>query len=187
MKCWAEKCTLRARHEDHVYCDAHWTRLTAKLRGLVHEIGRDARYVYVGRTAHPERRLLEHYNEWDRDHLSVLHWSCNARETTALEHDLIGFVLEQFPMKKDNEEHSSRGKWGGQWNALYVSWSWRAKSEREIRARLVADLGGRSLAPVDGELANPVHLRVAWMRPERAKELVEEWYADRRALRDRRL
>ena len=50
-------------HDDEVF-----TRTRAALRDVLHV----ASELYIGRTGHPERRLLEHRSDADRDHLTAM-------------------------------------------------------------------------------------------------------------------
>ncbi|MCA9693446.1 MAG: hypothetical protein KC636_27875 [Myxococcales bacterium] len=87
----------------------------------VHDVLAVAATVYLGRTHHPERRLLEHRARHGRDHLLVLHWGAAWNEISQLEENIIARF--QRLSRLQNESGTSDGRVSSPWNALYVSFS----------------------------------------------------------------
>lgn len=94
------------------------SRLAADVDTLYH----GARAVYVGRTNHPQRRLLEHALEpAGHTHLSVLWWSEDWRAVAAMERALVTHLVGRG--KGSNIDRESDGKWRAAWNCIYVLWT----------------------------------------------------------------
>jgi hypothetical protein len=77
--------------------------------------------LYVGRTSFPERRLLQHYSNADRDHLLVLHWAACWPEVEYFEERLIEAF--SYLNRVGNESLTSEGAHSSPWSVLYVSFA----------------------------------------------------------------
>lgn len=81
-----------------------------------------ARQIYIGRTNHPQRRLLEHAIEPARNtNLSVLAWSRDWREVAVLEEALVARFSGRG--KATNIDRASDGRFRAEWNCLYCNWA----------------------------------------------------------------
>lgn len=75
---------------------------------------------YIGRTNHPERRLIEHMALDGRNKLFTLHWASDVDDIAVLERTM----LARFADKLENAAQDARGRRGTGPNALYISWVW---------------------------------------------------------------
>lgn len=97
-------------HDDEVF-----TRTRAALRDVLHV----ASELYIGRTGHPERRLLEHRSDADRDHLLLLHWGASWDEIELFESQLISSC--DHLARVQNITPESAGRYSSPWNVVYAS------------------------------------------------------------------
>jgi hypothetical protein len=168
-------CDIALR-DDEFYCRPHYDEL---LGGLVANIDRyygRARDIYIGRTHHPERRLLQHRVDKDLDHLAVLHWAGDRAETEELETRLIWTYQER--RKTLNQTSDSDGRWSGHWYCVYVAWvdKEHAKPWRDEPRHYVRQLDyGHRLAPERRALVKQPDVLVTTLRRRDVEAALDAW------------
>jgi len=185
-RCRAGSCAAPLRGTAHFYCPSHWRHLLETLDATICQLYREAREIYVGRSNDPERRLLEHLVEYERDHLAVLHWSSDQAEIEKLETELI--ELTSRYSKQANLEGASRGSWRGQWNCVYVAWCWKNSSRGlpGLRFRKVDGLYHPRLVPDCTRFPKEPDFLRATVSPGQAARILEELQDAREQLWARR-
>jgi hypothetical protein len=155
---YCRECSGRFEGTDNCfYCESCEPKLRGRLERDVGEIrGKAAKGVYVGRTAFPERRLLEHLQKDRRERLSILHWAGSLEEAEAFEikiHDLVKDLSHQ-------EQPRAGGRFSRCHHAVYLSWSPRSTSSADHLAHqaLVTDLLGARQWPAPPSRFEAVHL-----------------------------
>ena len=78
------------------FCKTCYRKLSKSLTETLKDICTAAAEIYVGRTSDPERRLLEHFVESDRDILTILHWAKDWEEADYFEEMLIETGFENL-------------------------------------------------------------------------------------------
>jgi hypothetical protein len=125
MERCAHRGCLLSSEDVHGFCTAHMDEIFQSAAWQVEDTLEVASRIYFGRSAFPERRLVEHIsNSTKRDHLLVLHWAANWAEIEDLEVALIDAFTKQSKIKRvENESDKSDGAFSGAWNVLYISFS----------------------------------------------------------------
>src|SRR5690242_12250014 len=82
VRCKGQRCG-RPIWTDHFYCRDCWDELLGRLCQEIDRIARDAAEIYIGRTCDPDARREEHYEDFGRGNLVVLHWSDDILEVAA--------------------------------------------------------------------------------------------------------
>ena len=185
FRCRASSCATPLR-AGHFYCPPHWDDLLNNLGETIGRINRDARCIYIGRSSDPERRLLQHFVQCDRDHLAVLHWSSDLAEIERLESELIKGA--SYSRKLENEDAESCGSFWGHWNCVYASWTWKNGAEDLSRTgfRRVDGLYHPRLLPDCSTFPKrPDYLKAA-VSAERAERILDELQETRAEWRERR-
>jgi hypothetical protein len=173
-RCRIANCAALLRSSSAFYCPSHWDALLDGLVATIEPIAREAREIYIGRSNDPERRLLEHYEQSGRDLMAVLHWSSDQEEIEIIEKELIERT-SRF-RKQANESSKPHGSWYGHWNAVYLSWMWRAASRGlpSLRFKNVDGLYHPRLLPDCGRCPKPPDYLRATLSPEDATRILDE-------------
>lgn len=127
--CKSRRCRRPIRR-DHFYCYDCWGDLIERLAIKAERIAAGASEIYIGRTCDPDARREEHFEDFGRPHLAVLHWSDDIDEVCAVEEALIREF--SFLRKLANATDASLG--GGRpdlMNCVYLSW--KRRSRRALR------------------------------------------------------
>lgn len=173
--CRSAGCRLVPR-ELGFHCAYHERLLRSRMASDARKIAAVATRVYLGWTAHPERRQLELLGERALPLLSVLHWASGIEEADRVEVALRHFfrsggvhVLERA------EEHEGSAAHAGQLFAVYVAWS-----PRDVRSlahfscrRDTATDPGQRVWPSPSPQFRAVHLR-STLAPAAARALARE-------------
>ena len=122
-QCAVQGCRLPSE-DTHGFCTEHADNIFSQMLWQVQDVLDIASKVYFGRTAFPERRLLEHCAKSGRDHLLIVHWTANWPEAKEFEEVLIREFKEDAKIKRiENESLESEGKFASPWNAIYISFA----------------------------------------------------------------
>lgn len=176
--CREQRCKAPIPRGADFYCEKHATKLVDHLNEWISGIMDVAQAVYLGRTNHPERRLLEHHHAEGRDHLAVLHWASDWAEAAAVEELVIREFRHKAKLK--NISPDADGRFSGAWNCVYVSWTWKASLVPPRRgATPVSGLCWRKRLWPDPSLPLRPELLMTRLSREEAGALVADW---RRAL-----
>ncbi len=162
-RCRHPKCDKLLSKAGMSHCPKHRRKLLSNMMDMIGAVKGHAATLYVGRSAYPERRLIEHLRDRDLTHLFPLHWATEKEEAVVVEKELIERVKKKY--RKAHFEMSTGGKSVGEWHAVYVAWA-RAKNAGQFDAlpvREVADLdwGNRLLPQAAVTPETAVVLRVA--------------------------
>jgi hypothetical protein len=164
----------KATHDREVfYCGTCSPTLWGRIEKEVGQIiAATARKPYVGRTAFPERRLLQHLVERQRDRLSILHWADSLEEAETFERGI--FELVRQGAETDQKEPRMQGKFSRGHHAIYVSWnSGSSSTAREQRSEfLVTTLPGQRNWPVSASTFEAKHL-ISPLHPYQAKRVLD--------------
>jgi hypothetical protein len=159
-------------------------RIDAEL-AAIHDIAHE---IYVGRTAFPERRLLQHLDSDGRDWLSILHWADSLEDAETMEQ----WVLERVRNSPKLAQQQLRrgGKFSRSFHAIYVSWTRDVlRQEPDGPQFRVAELPGDRRWPSRAAEFGVEHLRSASSRAQAAaalrrfEERESRYLDERRALR----
>ena len=122
--CRERRCQKPVPRGAAFYCPDHTKELIEHLNTWIEDIMDVAQKVYLGRTNHPERRLLEHHHKEGRDYLAVFHWASDWAEADSIER----LVISRFSHKAklQNVSSDADGRHNGAWNCIYASWAWKA-------------------------------------------------------------
>lgn len=119
---YCRECSGTIGKAEGYYCEGCGSARWAQIERDVQEIrSRAAHGVYVGRSAYPERRLLQHVQK-RRSWLSILHWAGSLEEAEAYEtriHTLVADISKQ-------KQPRPGGKFARCHHAVYVSWMTRS-------------------------------------------------------------
>jgi hypothetical protein len=118
------KCGQSIHGQDIFYCETCSAVLLERIERDATRIADAAVALYVGRTAFPERRLLEHLFDSRRDRLSILHWADSLEEAEVFERSI--FKLVGNTGKTDQDEPRMRGRFSRGHHAIYISWNSRS-------------------------------------------------------------
>jgi hypothetical protein len=111
---------------DHFYCYDCWTLLMERFCDTIDRIARDADEIYIGRTCDPDARREEHFEDWDRGNLAVLHGSDDIHEICAIEEALIREFADHRKLANATDESLGGGR-ADLRNYVYVSWRRRPR------------------------------------------------------------
>jgi len=175
LTCRANDC-WREPNRKGFLCGVHDKELDRAISRILDAVAEVSADVYVGRSAYPERRLLEHVRDSGsrpRCNLAVLNWTCDWGETEALEKRVIRAANARFTMKGKNRSKDSDGKWRSDWNCVYIAWIPKANGGSLTRWPVVTvtDLDpSRRLVPRRGLYPfQPIRL-VTSVEPEQASD-----------------
>ena len=87
----------------------------------IDRIAREADEIYIGRTCDPDARREEHYEDWRRGNLAVLHGSDDIDEVCAIEEALIREFAGHPKLANATDESLGGGRPELR-NYVYVSW-----------------------------------------------------------------
>jgi hypothetical protein len=87
----------------------------------IDRIARDADEIYIGRTCDPDARHEEHFEDWGRGNLAVLHGSDDIDEICAIEEALIREFAWLRKLANATDESLGEGR-ADLRNYVYVSW-----------------------------------------------------------------
>jgi hypothetical protein len=172
-RCSHRGCLLSSE-DVHGFCTAHMDEIFQAAARQVDDTLEVASKIYFGRSAFPERRLVEHVsNGTERDHLLILHWAANWAEIEELEEALIDSFTKQFKIKRvENESDKSDGAFSGAWNALYVSFCLKNAFSCIPGATVIESLHRRNRLWPNPVIPNaPVLLRCEFTQEEAKAEL----------------
>jgi len=108
-----------------MFCDEHDREEFSRARAGIGDVLHVASELYIGRSGHPERRLLEHFVETGRDHLLLLHWAASWPEVEMFESKLIASCAKLARVQ--NQSHESIGKHRSPWNVVYASFRLKSR------------------------------------------------------------
>jgi hypothetical protein len=123
--CASRGCISPCQHA-HGFCAECAEKIFKSVTSHIDDVLKVASSLYFGRSSHPERRLLEHFLNKDRNHthMLVMHWAANWPEIRYFEESLIDFFTKDAKyLRIENDSGRSDGKLSGAWHALYVSFS----------------------------------------------------------------
>jgi len=136
---YCQECSRTFEQADGFYCEGCWATRWARIERDAREIrGSAAQGVYVGRSAYPERRLLEHLMKDKRDRLSILHWASSLEEAEAFEIK-IHKIVEDI---SDQTQPRAGGRFARCHHAIYISWTARSgfPADQLVHHTLVTEL-----------------------------------------------
>ncbi|HEU4578246.1 MAG TPA: GIY-YIG nuclease family protein [Polyangiaceae bacterium] len=169
---YCHECSRQFHGADAFYCESCGPKLRARLErdvGQLRSMAADG--VYVGRTAFPERRLLEHLRKDHRDRLSILHWAASLEEAEAFERQIHDFVKDL----SRQEQPRAGGRFSRCHHAIYLSWtpSSTFPAGQLFHHALVTELLGARQWPAPPSRFEAVHL---WcpISPEDADDLLDD-------------
>lgn len=171
-RCAVPGCKVDAE-DTHGFCTEHADDIFDSVMGHVEEVYEIASAIYFGRTAFPERRLLQHVAAAGRDHLLVVHWAAQWPEIREFEEALIDAIKSQPKFRKlQNASPFSEGSFSSPWNALYISFSLKAGASQQPGSRVVDKLHWRHRLWPDPVIPNaPVLLRYDGKKADAEGEL----------------
>lgn len=111
------------------YCLQHSDELSDSLFSTLDGIVKLSSEIYIGRSYHPERRLLEHFinSGGQRTNLTILHWAGDHAEIRLIEERFIDhYKNTRNLLKICNDSSKSEGSITSPWNCLYASWGSKA-------------------------------------------------------------
>jgi hypothetical protein len=112
---------LRPIRRGHFYCYHCWSDLIERLGDRIERISFSAAEFYIGRTSDPSARGGEHFEDYGRTHLVVLHGSDDIDEICAVEEALIR-EFRDHPKLMNATDMSLGGGRPDLRNYVYVSW-----------------------------------------------------------------
>jgi hypothetical protein len=151
------ECSRSFHGERVYYCESCRPPLWGRIERDVRELGgRAAQGVYVGRTAYPERRLLEHLQKDGRDRLSILHWAASLEEAEDFERWILGLVKDL----SNQGQPRAGGRFARCHHAIYLSWTPRTTfpANQLVHHALVTELMGARQWPAPPSRFETVHL-----------------------------
>lgn len=158
-------------------------RLVDFLAPTAEAIVRQSAESYVGRTANPAARLLQHFEKDDRRHLVTLFWSDDIDEVQELETALIRSFGRRLKQANLTERSRGRVSLRTPWNCVYLSWSWKVDARKSVADRFeeIRNVEWEG-APRAARLSHtPQFLRVPpRFSREDASEVLKEAYPRRR-------
>jgi len=169
-------CGTPVHGVDVFYCRTCWPPLWDRIeRDLTRIIEVSASTPYVGRTAFPERRLLQHLSESGRERLSIVHWADSLEEAEDFEQR----ISQRVRPRSDDGGRSGRFSRGH--HAVYLSWrQLRSPSCGQLDANVeVRELPGLRCWPTPAPQFHTVHL-ISHLDGRRAESILER-FADREA------
>lgn len=142
--------------------------------------------LYIGRTCHPERRLLEHYEQSGRPFLGIVKWICGRSEIKKYEMNLISVMRDRTAKVSNVDDDESRGSVSGHWNCLYVSFALkRGASEPSSESILKLDNEDR-LWPDKGISAKNIVIIKSGIPPNGASKILDGYINSRSYIRPTR-
>lgn len=154
------------------YCADCYHQLWDRIQRDAHIVDGEAAETYVGRTAFPERRLLEQLHQREFPYLSILHWTNGLQEADHFEEKLIRDLRRG--RKLVNADDRADGKYTGHFHAIYVAWLPKRGASPKTRLpirEVDAFDAGRYAWPSPPPNFETVHLHSS-MRSELAKGAV---------------
>lgn len=154
---YCRECSRSFHGERVYYCESCRALLWKRIERDVSEVGgRAAQGVYVGRTAYPERRLLEHLQKDGRDRLSILHWAASLEEAEDFERWILRLVKD----RSDQGDPRAGGRFARCHHAIYLSWtpSSTFPANQLVHHALVTELMGARQWPAPPSRFETVHL-----------------------------
>jgi hypothetical protein len=149
--CGNVTCSRVTRGWDDFYCQSCsselWLRIHVDLAAIEHAADEQPGALYLGRTALPERRLLEHLQD-GRDRLSILHWANSLEEAEQFERN--AFDLVRNSAKVEQNEPRRNGRFSRGHHAIYASWRLHTHRSADLElagASVVRTLAGRRCWP----------------------------------------
>jgi hypothetical protein len=185
---YCRECSGSFQGADYYYCGSCdpklWARIERDIRVLR---SMAAEGVYVGRSAFPERRLLEHLEKKGLDRLSVLHWAGSLEEAESFERRIHGEVKDLT----NQEPPRAEGQFARCHHAIYLSWTAKSAfpANQLVHHALITELMGARQWPAPPSRFETVHLwcpvqrdQARWIL-DALKKTEQEFLEARRALR----
>ena len=176
IRCATRGCDKETR-DNHGFCSRCANVILGAAKAQVRQVLDVASEVYIGRSSHPECRLLQHFcngcpERNGRDHLLVVHWAAQWNEIEHFEEELIKHVKQSGISRLANRSLESDGWHSGSWEALYVSFRLKDRYDRIPGATIVKELHWRNRLWPDPIVPNsPVLLRCGLCHEEAVAEL----------------
>lgn len=164
---YCHECSRQFVQDAGFYCDDCMFKLWARIeRDLTELRGWAASGVYVGRSAYPERRLLQHLQKDGRERLSILHWASSLEEAETFETEIHRIVRDI----SDQHQPRTGGRFSRCHHAIYVSWtaSYAFPASQLGHHAVSRNLMGARQWPAPPSRFETVHLLCA-MSPDEAR------------------